>query len=101
MQKKEKSVSNAFQAAILLLFAFQVLGLCSTCMQYMQRPEEGIRDPGTGVRVVYKLSCGFWETKLASVLVPMWCMTYVCIQVGVCTGAYGHMCVHLCVETTG
>jgi hypothetical protein len=34
------------------------------CIQCPQRPEEGVRSLGTGVRDSYELPCGCWELNL-------------------------------------
>jgi hypothetical protein len=38
-----------------------VLGLCTVCMQYLKRPEEGDRSPEAGVTDACELLCGCWE----------------------------------------
>lgn len=34
------------------------------CTQYSQRPEVGIRSPGTGITEDYELPCGCWNPNL-------------------------------------
>lgn len=40
------------------------LCLCTTSIQYPQRPEKGIRYPGTGIIDNCELLCGCWEMNL-------------------------------------
>ena len=40
--------------------------LCTMGMQYPQKPEEGIRFPGTGITEGCELLCGCWGLNLGS-----------------------------------
>ena len=38
--------------------------MCTTCIQYPQRPEEGTRSSGTRVIEGYKPGCAYWGQSL-------------------------------------
>ena len=44
-----------------LNYLFLLVSYLHTCVQYLQRPEEGIRSLGTGVTGGCELPCGCWE----------------------------------------
>ena len=38
--------------------------MCAMCLQVLQRLEEGVRSPATGVGGGYELPCGCWEPNV-------------------------------------
>jgi len=47
-----------------VIYFICVFSCIYACAQCLQRPEEGVRAPGTGVTDGYKLSCGCWELTM-------------------------------------
>lgn len=39
--------------------------MCTMCMQFLQKPEEGAKSPGTGGMDGYKLPGGCWALNLS------------------------------------
>lgn len=49
---------------VILYVCVACMCLCTTCMQYLQRPEEGILLPGTEVTEGREPLCGCWQQTL-------------------------------------